>query len=421
MLIEFRLKNFRSFKDEASLSMVASKDSTLENENTSLTGIQTPSRLVRTAVIYGGNASGKTNLIRGMQTMRGIVVASAGMQLGQQFPVQPFKLDRLSLNEPCLFEVTVQLGRRRFQYGFEVTAARVVGEWLHVYEKSKAQLWFERKAIDGQDDEYKFGSHLSGRKKVWQEATLPNALFLSRAVSLNSEALSPLYQWIAEAWNVFPEGGFIPFDFSTEMVGNPEGQSKITSMLAAADIAISSISAQPVKATRQNVTFDFASSKPTTYMEDIEIIIPHFQHQSGEIVMDLDYSDESSGTQKLFSLAGPIIDILSKGRLLVIDELERSLHPHLVRRIIQLFQDAELNCNGAQLIFSTHDATQLDATLLRRDQIWFADKLADQSSSLVSLDEFSARKGEAFERGYLSGRYGGIPILSDRLLAESDC
>ncbi len=132
---------------------------------------------------------------------------------------------------------------------------------------------------------------------------------------------------------------------------------------------------------------------------------------------EFDFGDEFQGTQKLFSLAGPLLDIIDKGRILAIDELDSSLHPLLMRQILKAFQDPELNTKGAQIIFTTHDTSLLDGKVLRRDQIWFTEKLEDQSSVLIPLTEFSPRKGEAIERGYLSGRYGGVPILRDRLIA----
>jgi AAA15 family ATPase/GTPase len=420
MLLEFRVRNFRSFREEVVLSLVASKDQSLRIRNTFDSSLPTPLRLNRSAVIYGANASGKTNLLRALGFMVGVVQQSAGLLPNQQFMFQPFKLDANSGASPSLFEVTLLLNGRRFQYGFELTATRIVAEWLLVYEKSKAQTWFERKTED-EKDTYKFSSHLTGPKKVWQEATRPNALFLSTAVQLNSEALAPLHTWLSTAVNVFLDGGFIPFEFSTNMVGTAEGHQRIRSMMTAADIAIDAITTRATKGLRQQFSVDLASGKTSAQTEEAEILLPTFRHKSGRFTADIDISDESQGTQKLFSLAGPMFDILSKGTLFAIDELDRSMHPLLVRKIVETFHDPTLNCNGAQLIFTTHDTSLLDSALFRRDQIWFTEKQTDQSSSLASLSDFSARKDEAFERGYLAGRYGGVPILAGRLMPESEC
>ena len=164
---------------------------------------------------------------------------------------------------------------------------------------------------------------------------------------------------------------------------------------------------------------DFAAG--VSKMEETEVTQPSFVHTVGGISAEFDLGDESQGTQKLYALAAPLFDILESGKVLVIDELDRSLHPLLVRQIISAFSDPVQNCNGAQLLVTTHDTTQLDHTLLRRDQIFFVEKDSDDASVVVPLLEFSPRKGEALEKGYLSGRYGGVPILANHLVEMSNC
>jgi AAA15 family ATPase/GTPase len=422
MLIEFRLRNFRSFKGESALSMVASSDKTLADTNTLGAESQALPRVVRSAVLYGSNASGKSNFLIGLQLMRGLVVESASLLPNQHINYQPFKLDRESASQPTLFEATFAIGGIRYQYGFEFTQTRVMGEWLLVYQKPKAQRWFERKfdAKTGKDV-FEFGTHLTGAKKTWQEATRPNALFLSTAVQLNSELLAPIYAWFAQTLNVVLDGGQLPFEFSTNMVRTEAGQAKIASLLSSADIAIASISAHPTKGFRQQFQIDPLTGATNARTEELEILMPKFRHVGKDITQEFELGEESQGTQKLFSLAGPIFDILENGRVLVVDELDRSLHPLLVRQIIKAFQDPKLNCHGAQLIFSTHDTSQLSSGILRRDQVWLTEKLRDQSSELVALTTFSARKEEALEKNYLGGRYGAVPILADSLLTEGVC
>ncbi len=202
------------------------------------------------------------------------------------------------------------------------------------------------------------------------------------------------------------------------MVQAPEQMEAIRSILGAADLAISSISA--VKRKGRQFRFNLTTGEPdSTISPESEFLLPLFHHQVADHKAEFSYEDESQGTQKLFALAGPLVDIIRKGKTLVIDELDRSLHPLLVRQIIKTFQDPIRNTTGAQLIFSTHDATLLDSDLLRRDQIWLVEKRPNQSSELVPLIEFSPRKGEALENRYLSGSYGGIPILRERLLVGS--
>lgn len=420
MLLEFRLRNYRSFAQEAVLSLVASPDKSLLDENTAPTDVRSVPRAVRTSVVYGANASGKSNLLRALMMMGAIVRESFALKPEQQYLVQPFRLDPALAEKPTMFEITIVLGGVRYQYGFEVTPARIVAEWLLVYRSAKPQRWIDRRYDPGTGKEtFEFSDHLTGHKRAWQDATRPNALFLSTAVQLNSEQLKPLHAWLTESLVVLLDGGMIPFSFSTQMVQNPEGMEAIRSIMGAADIAIASISAVKKKSVLQQIKFDLATGRADTTTEPGEMLFPMFRHRASENAADFAYDDESQGTQKLFALAGPLLDIIKNGKTLVIDELDRSLHPLLVRQIIRTFHDPVLNKSGAQLIFSTHDTTLLDAELLRRDQIWLIEKRADQSSELVPLTEFSPRKGEALEKGYLSGRYGGIPILRERLLAET--
>jgi len=383
MLLVFRLRNFRSFRQESVLSLVASSDRDLLEANTVPTNIPSLSRTVCSAAVYGANASGKSNLLRALLLMRGVVLESASLQPSQKFNVQPFRLDEQSTSAPTLFEITVLLDGIRYQYGFEFTPDRIVAEWLLVYQKVKPQRWFERKPDNGNSKEvFEFGPHLIGQKRTWQEATRPNALFLSTAVQLNSEQLRPLYSWFAESLNVFLDGGHIPFEFSTSMIQTPAGREAITSLLSSADIGIASISAEFKKGFRQSIRFDLATGKSDVQREEAELLVPKFRHAAGTLTADFDYGDESQGTQKLFSLAGPLFAVIEKGRILVIDELDRSLHPLLVRQIVRTFHDPVLNKRGAQLIFSTHDTSLLDGRLLRRDQVWLTEKLQDQSSAL---------------------------------------
>jgi AAA15 family ATPase/GTPase len=188
--------------------------------------------------------------------------------------------------------------------------------------------------------------------------------------------------------------------------------------MEAADIGIAAISAVRQKAMNHTINFDFATGQSNALFSEGELLLPKFEHVAGSTTAEFELGDESQGTQKLFALAGPLLDIISRGSVLVIDELDRSLHPLLVRQIVGAFQ-SEAKDSKAQLIFTTHDTSLLDSALLRRDQIWLTEKTQDQSSRLVALTDFSPRKNEALEKGYLGGRYGGVPILSGGLINES--
>ncbi|MEI7428297.1 MAG: ATP-binding protein [Betaproteobacteria bacterium] len=414
MLIEFRVKNFRSLREEQVLSLVASKDKTLQDSHTQPTGITAAPTLLRSAVVYGANASGKSNLIKALQYMRSVVIESAtAMQPGQTFAVQPFRLDADSTSRSSEFEVTFLIDGVRYQYGFAMTALRIVSEHLLVYKAFKPQRWFTRHYdIEAGKDVYEFGPGLKGPKNLWEGATRPNALFLSMAVQLNSDALRPVFDWFLNRLVIFNEQAQLSPQTTIQMLKQEQGCKDICNFLSAADISIADIDVETRKVPGQAVHFDLVAGKTEVRTEEMEEHKVRFHHitEHGKAVFDL--MDESSGTRNLLFLAGPVMNILSKGLTLVIDELDTSLHTLLVRELVRLFHRPEINTGGAQLVFTTHDTSLLDAPdLFRRDQVWFVEKDLDQASKLLSLSEFSPRKNEALERGYLIGRYGGVPFL----------
>jgi AAA15 family ATPase/GTPase len=415
MLLDFRVKNFRSLRDEQTLSLVAAKDKSLQELNTMPSGIKAAPTLLRSVAIYGPNAGGKSNLIKALQYMRAVVAESASvMQPGQTFNVQPFRLDALSVAQPTEFDISFVLDGVRHQYGFELTAQRVTREYLLVYKAFKPQQWFERHydAASGKDV-YDFGVGLKGPKSVWEGATRPNALFLSMAVQLNSEQLQPVFAWFVNQLAIFNEITPLGQHFSVDMLRKPEGKRAICDFLTSADISISDIEVVTRKVSGQAVHFDMAAGKTEVRNEEQEVneLLFHHVTEQGKAVFSL--GDESMGTRNLLFLTGPVLDILNKGMVLVVDELDSSLHPLLVRRLVELFQNPVVNQKGAQLIFTTHDTSLLDPDLFRRDQIWFVEKDRDQASKLYPLSDFSPRKNEALERGYLVGRFGALPFLGD--------
>lgn len=419
MLVEFRVKNFRSLRDEQVLSLVASTDKTLLDTHALNTGLKAAPHLLKSAVVYGANASGKSNLIKALQYMRGVVLESAALQPGQTFDrLQPFKLDADSGDQPTEFEVTFILDGVRYQYGFAMTAKRIVSEHLLVYKAFKPQRWFDRRYdLESGQDVYEFGSSLKGAKSLWEGATRPNALFLSMAVQLNSDALRPVFDWFASRLVIFNEQSPLSPQFSVQMLKHETKRKAICDFLRAADISIAEIEVATKQAMVHSIHFDLATGKREEDASEQAIDEVRFHHVTdhGKAVFDL--MDESSGTRNLLFLTGPILDILNKGLTLVVDELDTSLHTLLVQALVRLFHQIEVNTGGAQLIFTTHDTSLLDAYgLFRRDQIWFVEKGPDQSSSLYPLLDFSPRKNEALERGYLQGRYGALPFLRNQPL-----
>lgn len=419
MLVQFRVKNFRSLRDEQVLSLVASTDKTLLDTHALGTGLKAAPQLLKSTVVYGANASGKSNLIKALQYMQGVVQQSAALQPDQTFGrLQPFKLDVASGSKPTEFEVTFIIDSVRYQYGFAMTSQRIVSEHLLVYKAFKPQRWFERH-FDAEigKDVYDFGSGLKGAKNLWEGATRPNALFLSMAVQLNSDTLRPVFDWFANRLVIFNEQSQLSPQFSMKMLKQEAQRKAICDFLRAADISIADIEITTKQAMVHTINFDLATGKreESASEQPVDEIKFHHVTEHGKAVFDL--ADESGGTRNLLFLAGPILDILNKGLTLVVDELDTSLHTLLVQALVRLFHRPEVNIGGAQLIFTTHDTSLLDAYgLFRRDQIWFVEKRLDQSSSLYPLLDFSPRKNEALERGYLQGRYGALPFLRNQAL-----
>lgn len=413
MLLEFRVRNYRSIRDEQVLNLIASGDKELAETHLAPTGLKAASHALRSAVVYGPNASGKSSLLRALDYMRAVVAESATViQPGQTYNVQPFKLDSASAQQPTEFEITFLLAGVRHQYAFSMTAQRIVSESLLVYRSSKPTQLFNRQHVDGDVYDYEFSTYLSGPRKVWQESTRPNSLFLSMAAQLNSEQLGPVFNWIVRNIVFLPAGASVLPDFTTALLATAEGRASIRDFLSTADISIADVQAVSHRGMHTQFVMS-ASGVQQASQEERELLLPVFEHRTPKGSAKFELHDESEGTQRLYGLIAPVLDCLREGRVLVVDELDSSLHTLLVRRLIAMFQTPEINPNGAQLIFSTHDTSLLDHTLFRRDQIWFTEKDADQATRLYPLTDFSPRKQEAWERGYLAGRYGAVPFFAD--------
>ncbi len=415
MLLEFRVRNYRSIRDEQALSLVASNaDKELAGTHLAPTGLKALPGAVRSAVVYGPNASGKSTLLQALAYMRAVVAESATViQPGAIYNVQPFKLDEAFNREPTGFEMSFVLDGIRHQYAFSMTPQRIVSESLVVYRTSKPTQWFSRRLADnGESYEYEFSTYLTGSRKLWQDSTRSNALFLSTAAQLNSEQLSPVFRWIVESIVFLPARVMLNHDLTTAMLATPDGRTRIRDFLATADISIADVQAVPRKGLRNQIVFH-AGTVAHSSSEESEILVPLFKHSTSKGSATFELHEESEGTQRLYGLVAPVLDVIRDGRILVVDELDSSLHTLLVRRLVSMFHDPSLSRNAAQVIFSTHDTSLLDHTLFRRDQVWFTEKDEDQATRLYPLTDFSPRKHDAWERGYVAGRYGAVPFFRE--------
>lgn len=412
MLIEFSVTNFRSIKETATLSLVASPFT--EHEESHVIAAEGNLRLLRSAVIYGPNASGKSNLLKAYDVMHTIVTGSAKSQRGEKLPVVPHLFDVATSNQPSEFEITFISKGVRYQYGFSATTERVVEEWLFAYPKGRSQKWFHR-AYDHESEKYEttYSEKLLGPKQIWTEATRENTLFLSTAVQLNSKQLTPVYDWFdTKGALIGIREGYPQYTASLCAKKNPK--SIILNLLKSTDLDIKDLKIKEDK-------FDLSKLPPSVSDEvrkEIasrtfwEIKTTHEVIGGPDVHFDLD--EESDGTQKFFSLLGPILDTLANGDVLFVDELHDNLHPQMLRFIVGLFNDSATNRTGAQLIFTTHDTSLLDQKYFRRDQVWFVDKKKDHSSKLYPLSDFSPRKDrEDVGKNYLLGKYGALPYFRE--------
>jgi AAA15 family ATPase/GTPase len=422
MFLEFSATNYRSIRDTQTLRMAASNYyKGLEETNCFDANVNGLPKLLRAAVIYGPNAAGKSNLLRALLFMQNFVLKSHSHQEGQIINAAPFALDSRTRKEPSEFEIFFVQDDVRYQYGFAVNRVRVTREWLLAFPEGKAQRWYEREYDSKTDeDRWYFGSKFTGRRRLWQDATRKNALFLSTAIQLNNEQLKPVFGWFQEKLAVILPGGQINLQLSIDQCASKEGTQRIMAFMNSADIGISGIEVKKIPIPPMKPEM-LPPEMPLPIKEQVlrdmqEQAIPdiRFLHKTnaGESV-SFQFSDESDGTRKLFAFAGPWLDVLAKGRILFIDELDTSMHPLMVRFLIGLIQNPEINKYNAQLIFTTHDTSVLDTDLFRRDQVWFIEKDREQASRLYPLSDFNPRKGEALEKGYLNGRYGALPFIGE--------
>ncbi len=414
MLIEFHVQNFRSILERQTLSLVATKDKTHQGTHVLETGVPSVPRILRAVGMYGANGSGKSNMLRSLSYFQRLVKHSFSSDPDAGTGLVPFALQKAAEGTVAEFEITVLIEKVRYQYGFRLDRHKIHEEWLIVYRSMRGpgQSWFERR-LDPETGKYdfQFSEKLTGTKKVWQESTRPNALFLSTAIQFNSEMLHPLYDWIANRpvfFNPAPVGA----DYTISRLEEPEFHNQVVAFLQSSDIPIAQIQVETTNNAGPGFRFDANSGKLEATKEGFTHKRARFLHVTNECDASFDLNEESMGTQRLFALTGPILDIIEKGRILFVDEIESSLHPLLVKRLLELFHNPTINKNGAQLVFSTHSTLLFDQSVFRRDQIYLVEKDLKQASQLMPLSDFQVRKDLSLEKAYLDGRFGAIPLFS---------
>jgi AAA15 family ATPase/GTPase len=424
MIIQFSVKNYKAFKERATISLVASnydKDSR-EQENV----IHIPKldlRILKSAVIYGANASGKSKFMEALLFMKEFVKdSSKESQKGELIDVDPFRLNDDTENKPCEFEVMFLIKNEIYRYGFEATRDKIIAEWLYHRPKTKEVELFYRQDQIFEIHERNF---TKGNTLVREKMVRENALMLSVAAQFNDQHAGKVLDWFEKIQSL---SGLHNNDegFSIYRTADPRDKKRILELLKLADLGISDI--KVIRADADNLPNNIPKNIRERMIKEIrdekaefilDVMTSHRKydknnHYIGDTSFSLD-GEESSGTRKFFALTAPIITVLDHGLILVADEIDAKLHPNLVCSLISLFNSSISNKKNAQLIFNTHDTNLLDSGLFRRDQIWFSQKDRYGSSKIYSLAEFKStvRKTEDFESNYIKGKYGAIPVLKD--------
>jgi len=441
VLRSFRLGNHRSFRDEQELLLMPA-----------LPGDDRP--VVPVAAIYGANASGKSNLLDGLNFMRRAVLDSFSRWDVVGTPRQPFRLQSKFQEFQSVFVVEFNVNGVPYTYGFSLDDETVSEEWLYSYPEKRKRVVFERR-----ESEIKFGATVTEMKsklEVLEELIRPNALFLSACSRVRLDPLMPAYGSYRTSVRVRRTGCYVT---STSLAGrvrefiaqDSRNRQRILSLLSAADIGITGLEVEEAQdlgligrirriedrlleleslrqALDENEVSEWAEER-----RSLQSRLESYRRQAvprwelkfahGNEAELFEIGDESMGTRSWLELLLPVLAALDAGELVVVDEIDASLHPMLTAMLVGLFRDDETNPNRAQLIFTTHDTSLLGSMLgekvLDRDQIWFVEKSEDGASKLYPLTDFKPRDDQNTERRYLVGSYGAVPIVSSTLLAEA--
>lgn len=419
MLFEFTVGNFLSFKDKKTLSFKASSISELP-ENVVKIGKY---KLLRSAVVYGANSSGKSNLIKGLDRMRDVLLNSVKLNDTDDLDFSPFLLSS-SENKPTFFEIEFYHYNKVFRYGFEYNQKMILNEWLFIKQGSKKEAVQFIRTPDGIGVSNEFEEGI-GKEKSTNE----NRLFISLVAQLGGEISKNVLEWF-RGYNVLSGIDHKDYTgFSLRMLHKKiNGCQESLSLFQKLKLGFIDINVKEAEFSTSELPSNMPDSMRTKLIKELQgktlvsIKTVHNRYDKNgqifdNILFDKD-EQESEGTKKIIDLSGPIFDTLILGKVLIIDELDAKLHPLITIQIIKLFNDPQTNPNNAQLFFATHDTNLLNSELFRRDQIWFAEKDEIEQTDLYSLIEFKlpdgskVRNDSNLERNYIRGRYGAIPFIT---------
>jgi uncharacterized protein len=415
MLIGFRFQNFRSFLAEQSFSFSTSSDRTHESTHLIKTGMKAVPRISKAAIVFGPNASGKTNLLIALATFRDLILHSSGYS-DSQFSERhtPFRFGP-SMTQPTEFEIDVLLDRVRYRYAISYDSQRIRFERLLVYRTGKSQRWFERRFDETtrKDAWAPFSPNFNGPREMWRKATRPKALFLTTAAQLNSEQLAPLLDWVEHRLEILFPGDMTDVNRIAMRIQDETFKTRVLELLSAVDIHVDDVRFAEQDPSRA----DPAPPAGAGFLRrgSAHRSIEFLHARDGLVPMWLDSVFEAAGTRRLIGLFGPLLQAAENGKLLLIDEFDASLHPLVARFLIRLINDPRVSSKGAQLLLTSHNTTLMDLEILRRDEIWLVQLDDKHASNLLPLLRSSPRKHELIAKNYLKGRYGAVPLIRSQV------
>lgn len=395
MIIEFCVSNYLSIKEELKISFVAtSLKESLTEANDTIPLADTGLALVRSAVLYGANAAGKSNVLKAFAFYKRFITDSfKNSQAGEAIEIESFSLNAKTINEPTSMEATFTDGEYIYRYGFEVDRKKVYVEWLYQRACKKRakeiEIYYREEEITSVHHKSQLIQEIINKKMLRS-----NALLLSTIAQFNEPKAVNIMHWLSDTQVLFCSEDDKLWEQAIKYLDDESIRKRITTFARYADLGIEDISKIDNRLVSRHRQFD----------------------EEGLETKDVAFSfnkNESDGTIKYFSLSYPIIDALDNGKRIVIDELDSKLHPLLVCKIVALFNSAETNPKGAQVLFTAHDTFLLSAGLFRRDQVWFIQKDGFGATSGYSLAEYKVRNTSPFEKDYLSGKYGATPIIGE--------
>ncbi len=403
MLIDVTVTNFRSIRSAQTLSMVPGRSREARERVGFATGVKAVPHLLRTTAVFGPNGAGKTALTEALATLQGLILGSVPpLAAPTAIPVAPNLFDPDARDLPTEIEVRFVVAGNRYRYGLAADRDRVVGEWLFaVPADGRPQRWFERRVEDDPDgatiSRWYINPALKGAKESWKKATPDHAPFLSAAVAAGAEAFDEPFTWFHRGlWVLTADRTDAP---SLRACRSERRRRRVLAVLNVAGLELVDLALTGPPAD---------GGAPVVPGLEPRVALGHAGADGSTAWLDL--AAGSEGTRALFALAGPLTDALDQGATLVVDDLDRNLHPLVARRLVGLFHDPATNPRPAQLIFTCHDATLLADRQLHPDQVWLIDR-SGGASELVALSDYDIRDGEALMKGYLAGRYGALPRM----------